>query len=321
VKHIQKWSPICLPIVLIVGIVVGWLVTQQSSITPSQAQTAQEAQGKLPAKLSVSSAPPPEVQKLEELKKAGGPPEKKAPNTREGVLEKLRSSGSVNARPASSEPPPDAKQLEELKKQAGSPAQRQPHTVQELLEQVRSMPGGPEMIEEAKKRGARIGMVKPVEPGTSLSWLNLFRVKEAEAQGTFSLTLSTTNKWSSSSPYGNASFYGAVAGEVVYTFPYVILQPTQFPAIGTQVILPFIFLTFDAPTAGWYIINIDASPTVSSLKHWEGGVYPTVAVWNKGGGFTPVSHPALLELAAGRHYFCWVTTGVAHVYEINIFNF
>ena len=241
-KHIQKWSPICLPIVLIVGIVVGWMIAQA------------QGPGKLPAKLSASPAPPPEVQQLEELKKAGGPPEKKAPNTREGVLEKFRSSSSGNARPTSSEPPPevqqleelkkaggppekkapntregvleklrssrsgnarptpsapppDVQQLEELKKQAGSPAQRQPHTVQELLEKVRSAPGGPEMIEEAKKRGARIGM-RLSAPGPSLSYLNPFKVEEAQAAGTFSLILNPGNGWFSSNPQGWAWFYG-----------------------------------------------------------------------------------------------------------------
>ncbi len=324
-NRIQKWLPIGLA--LIAGVVIGWWVTQQSSVTPSQAQTAQGSEKKLPPKLSASATPPPEVQQLEELKKAGGPPEQKSPNTRESVLEKLRSSRSGNARPASSGPPPEVQQLEELKKAGTPPAQRQPHTTQELLDKIRSMPGGPEMIEEAKKRGARIGMGSD-KSGPYLSYLNLFRVKEAEAQGTFSVTLNPGNNWYSSSPVAYAGFVGAFffPQGVPSTTPYMNLYSISSPTttgVGTQIILPHVYFLFNAPNDGWYIINFDASGVQASLMHYEGGTFPTVASWNYSGRTGTQSYPAMLELTAGFHSFYWVSSlssGFTSVYEANAFH-
>jgi|GEM_PF-3666348 len=306
-KRIQKWSSVCLPVALIVGVAVGWMIAQ-----------AQAPQGKLPPKLSASSAPPSEVQEMEASEKAAGPPEKKTPNTRESALQKLRSFRSGNARPASPTPPPE---VQEVEKGGPPPDQtpRQKPTKEGLLEKIRQMPGGPEMIEEAKKRGARIGM-GPVESGQSFSWMDLFRVKEAEAQGTYSLTLSPSNNWYSSSPYGNVSFLGVS----LHSGPpktYVLLHPINC-VWGTQIIQASACFTFTAPSDGWYIINIDASGAQATLKHYEvGPTYPTVATWDNKGKTGTLSYPALIELKAGTHFFYWVTsTFGTYVYEANAFN-
>jgi hypothetical protein len=373
VRPIQKWSPFCLPIVLIVGIFVGWMVAQQARVTPSEAQGGPP--GKLPDRLSASSAPPG-LQKLEEMRKQGGPPaEKRASNTREGVLERLRGSRSGNAQPASSAPPPEVQKLREARKQGealasqkkgpntregvlerfrnsrsgnaqlassapppevqklkkgGAPSgqtPRQQPTKEGLLEKIRNQPGGPEMIEEAKKRGARIGM-GPVEPRSSLSWLDLFRVKEAEAQGSFSLTLNPGNKWSSSQPYGEVAFLGAYIPPGVSSTTYVMLLDDgwNFDA-QTNLVQPWTALSFSAPSDGWYIVNFEASGAQASLKHYDerSNTYPTVASWNYSDRTGTQSYPALVELKAGNHYFSWVgpTTlrqGIIFVYEANVFN-
>ncbi len=319
-KSLKEWSPVCLPIVLIVGVVIGWMVAQQVNVTPSEAQ-AGGSQAKLMGKLPASPTPPSEIQELE---KAGAPqtPEKKGLNTREGVLEKLRSFRSGNARPASPKPPPEVQEVEK----GGPPpdqTQRQKPTKQGLLEKIRNQPGGPEMIEEAKRRGAHIGM-RLEGSGPSLSWLNLFRVKEAEAQGTFSMTLGPSNNWHSDNPYGAVSFYGT------YNTPGYsstgsygrLYNMTWSASIGTQISLPFAYFVFTAPSDGWYIVNIEASGAQASLKHYEGGTYPTVATWDYIGRTGAVSYPAMFELTAGNHYFYWVTStpGVTYIYEANAFS-
>lgn len=110
-------------------------------------------------------------------------------------------------------PPPDEQEM------GPPPAQtpRQRPTKESLLEKIRQMPGGKEMLEEARKRGAQIGM-GPVESESSLSWLNPFRVEKAEATGTFSLTLDWSNTWYSSSPYGYVGFYGAYVDQYCRQF-------------------------------------------------------------------------------------------------------
>lgn len=274
-KGFKKWSPACLSVVLIVGVVAGWMVVHQ--ITSSEAQTpgspkAPGLQAKLlPPKLPASPTPPPG----EDIG-----------------------------------PPPDQ-------------ASRQRPTRESLLEKMRQMPGGPEMLEEAKRRGARIGM-GPVESESSLSWLNLFEVKEAEATGTFSLTLDPSNTWYSSSPFGSVSFYGAAAGASYSSTTSVRLYVVSSTLTGTQVTQPSLSFTFKAPSDDWYIVNIEAwwiNIANATLKHYEGGAYPVVKTWDYGGKTGPTqSYPALLELTAGNHSFYWLPSSSVYVYEVDVYS-
>jgi hypothetical protein len=202
---------------------------------------------------------------------------------------------------------------------------RQRPTRESLLEKIRNMPGGKEMLEEARKRGARIGM-GPVESESALSYLNPFRVKEAEAQGSFSLTLDPSNNWSSSSPYGNLTFYGAMVYSSIFTSstPSMRLYPTASgwaTTFGIQVVNPLARLYVYVDTDGWYIVNFEAkgtSGTSVSMKHYSGGTYSTVASWTYSG--TTQSCPALLELSAGYHYFYWISPSSVYIYEANVYS-
>jgi hypothetical protein len=277
-KSFKRWSSVCLTVVLIAGLVGGWIAIQQVGVTPSEAQGITEygaiLAAKLPPKLKAASTPPPEEEQ--------GPPPEQTP--------------------------------------------RQRPTRESLLEKIRQMPGGKEMLEEAKKRGARLGMAKPVEPGTSLAWMNPFRVKVAEAQSSFSLTLDPSNKWYSSSTGGYAYiyFYGVLVDANTYNGTVVRLYPTSSTwasNFGIQVVKPLAYLNVRVDTDGWYILNFEAKGTSGSsvsMKHYEGGAYSTVASWTYSGASQ--SCPALLELSAGWHYFYWISSSNVYVYEANVYS-
>lgn len=278
-RRLQKWSSVCLPVALIVGLVAGWMVVEQASVTPSEAQMGSGSQPqmqgpppKLPPKLKASPTPPPEEQEM-------GPPPDQTP--------------------------------------------RQRPTKESLLEKIRNMPGGKEMLEEAKKRGARIG-VGPVESESAFSYLNPLRVKVAEAQSSFSLTLDPSNKWYSSSPSGSITFYGALVDLNTYNGTIVRLFPTSSgwaTTFGIQVVNPLARLYVNVDTDGWYIVNFEAKGTSGSsvsMKHYEGGAYSTVASWTYSGATQ--SCPVLLELSAGYHYFYWISSSSVYVYEANVYS-
>ena len=202
------------------------------------------------------------------------------------------------------------------------PTPRKRPTKQELLEKIRQMPGGPEKIEEAKRRGARIGM-GPVESESALSWLNPLRVKEAEAQSSYSLTLDPSNSWYSSSPYGSVAFHGSVNGGGWSTAAGRLYIPSSSwtTNLGIQVTKPLAYLKANVSSDGWYIVNFEASVTSGTsvnMKHFEGGTYPTVESWT-GSGIS--SYPALLELSAGWHYFYWInSSSTAYIYEVDVYS-
>ncbi len=82
---------------------------------------------------------------------------------------------------ASPAPPPELQGLQGSSAPQGNP-QRSGKSVKELLDILRSLPGGREVLEDAKRRGARISSIPTERPASPLSGLNPFQVGEAYAQ-------------------------------------------------------------------------------------------------------------------------------------------
>ena len=270
-----------------------------------------------------SPSPPAHVTKEEELKQKGPPASKqRKKNTREGALQKLRSLKTGKARPASPTPPAHVTEEEQLKQQGPPPGQqRQRPTKKGLLDKVRNMPGGREIIEDAKRRGARIGMA-PDGSDFSLASLNPFHVADAEAQGTFSLTLDSSNKWWSSNPNGYFLAYGAMAGSGNSMNNFITLYNHGPNIIGSQTTNAYGYVRVSIPSDGWYIVNFEAyGGGPASMKHLEAGGFPEVQSWDYTGSYGTHSYPALVELAAGYHYFYFVIpSSYVKIYEVNVFN-
>ena len=313
-KSLQKWSPIGLSTALIVGVFVGWMIAPQVGVPLSEAQEA-ELEHPLDL-LPAADSPPPELQALV------GPgeaelPELEANFTQEEVLEALRNL-PVDGRPAADSPPPELQALVGLgEAELPELEQIEVPTVEELIEELRNLPGGEEMIEEARQRGAPIGMGAG-ESGFSLSWLDLFKIAEAEAQ-TPVLSLDAGNQWILGS--SGITFWGAIInahgpGSVILGARF------QFPKLGNQVIRPFALLTFNAPQTAWYIINfIGEGGGKADLLHWNGTGYTTVQPLDYTGQPGLHNYPALVKLAAGTHFFVFVVdTDNVKVYQANVFS-
>ena len=309
-KFLRKSSRMYLPILLVAAIFLAWMVVQHLSVTPDEVQAAMmQAQGKKPS----SPTPPAQVQEREKAENEGkSRAARKGPrNTRESVLQKLRPTG--NARPASPSPPRQEQEREAIEKKA--PARGARPTKDSLLNKIRARPGGQQLIDDAKRRGAPIA--KNVEkPGFFASLLNAFKLETVHAQATFSVSLDPSNNWYSSNPYASLYGYGATD----YSYMKYLYNYDYSAYWGTQVVKPAVYFAVNIPADGWYIINMEGyhgGPI--SLKHYDYGTYtyPTVTTFAAGGS----SSPALLELAAGYHYFIWVAdSSYAYVYEVNAFS-
>lgn len=200
--------------------------------------------------------------------------------------------------PGVSTPPPEIQALLNARKSM-SQITRQKPTVQSLVEKIRLLPNGPQKIEEAIQRGARLPLSGSYTP--SFSW-----------------TLTSENPTSASS----AEFLHAYGAFVDGDRTRFWLENRSYPSPywGTEVSKPAILFVVDIPIAGVYAVNVEASPgsSVASLKHWNGASYATVETWSDD---MSGSYPTFLELDVDDHWFSWVAeSGTAFVYEVNVFS-
>ena len=333
-KRFEKGSPICLPALLVVGLVAGWMVVELIRVTSSEAQRAPEkpAFRKIPA----SPGPPLETQQMEQEQKDLPPPPQQRSTVQEleqqllnlpggrEMIEKARVNRRDKVIAASPGPPPEVQQLEEEQKQLPPPPQQRP-TVQELEQQLLNLPGGREMIEKAK-RGERPTGMKWDGAGSFLSWLNPFRVTEAEAGATFTLTLSHTLNASSqynlysSSPYGSVYIYGSRESNATPSSTWsTIPRSTKNWGDGTSETLQgYVDMFVGLPADGWYIVSLNASTSGSvSLRHYEKGeVYPVLQMWTLGNGYK--NYPYIAYFAAGTHAFYWTFSANAYVTRMTV---
>ena len=185
--------------------------------------------------------------------------------------------------------------------------------VRELLDTIRSMPGGPALIDRARRGGARIS--QETQPGGDFySWLNWLNPPEAYAQNdpanTFSVTLSPAQP---------------KVGPHYLTFRNVHIQNNASVLLHTHsknVVIPksLSWIWVQVPSTGWYIVNVEAkggcqfNPATlrhrdpenrgtgpfAGLKMWT---VPPVQEWNNPHG--QEAHPALVQLEAGNHEFAF----------------
>jgi hypothetical protein len=263
---------------------------------------AQQLPPRLPA-----APPPPEVQRVQQMREQ---------------LEQLQK--GERALPAPATPAPEQQAIERLRQQLPQQAATPPRapTRDELLQRLRELPGGPERLEEAKKRGAPI----PDEASATtwlttalkvIAWINPLRVETAHSQTTFNVSLTPTSAYT---PNAWVHFIGGdvYAGSETSRYLNTI---GGWTSATNPVAPPNAILVVTVPKTGWYIINFNgwAWQTKASLWHWGGNGYQSVWSWDYSTKYQVLAFPAMLELTQGMHSFLfkvetgWVAPSVVQI--------
>lgn len=283
------------------------------------ALTAIAQPGGPPRELPAAAQPPADAVEAEnEAKRRIPPPPPKG-----------KAKGAGRVLKASPKPPPDVAAEQQAGRPEQVPAPPGRTRVEALADKVRARPGGRERVDAAKER-IPPGKLKRPSAGLSLERaidgiIGLI-VPAAHAGETFTLDLTPQVNTStgahaglrSSTPYGIAYFYGA---RVYYYRPRndsIYMSASAYSALGHQVTNPYVSLTVNIPTDGWYIANINSyaftTATVDILHYENGPVLleqlPRASGW--------ADYPTLQYLSAGYHYFYWVLPGGGYVSGVSV---
>jgi hypothetical protein len=134
-----------------------------------------------------------------------------------------------------------------------------------------------------------------------LSWLNPFAVDLAWAQAPFSITL-TPDRRSNPSPLAALIVSGAMVSPAAYSTLYNGFSTDQ-PLADNK---PYIWVNVILPVAGYYLVDVVASPSLTKLRHWSS---QTIDTWDDRAGCAGLSvcHHVTVDLyAAGGHlWYFW----------------
>jgi hypothetical protein len=149
------------------------------------------------------------------------------------------------------------------------------------------------------------------------SWLNPFASDLAWAQTPFSVTLTPDNRGVA----GSSTYLGLYGGYMVNLPVYIMTNTlTTINSPNTES-KPYVYATSNLPTAGYYLIDIVASPSLTKFRHSSGQIVETWDDRAGCGGPSTCHHVAVDYYAAGQHYwYFWVdpTVGGTVFYSITI---
>ncbi|MFT5482882.1 MAG: hypothetical protein ACI9GW_001537 [Halieaceae bacterium] len=199
----------------------------------------------------------------------------------------------------------------------------------DLLKKIHARPGGRERIEHAEK-ARRPGGGKKVSTNSQtpnvVDGILSFIVTQAQAADAGSLDLTPTvdqygahRSLYSPSPYGYATFYGALVNHAYPRDAYVRLSTSIVTGLGGTATTPHVQVTVRVPADGWYTLNMNAYLTATSgvsIKHYEGGKYVTLENLQKTSGWS--DYATLQYLSAGYHLFYWVLPQGGYVSRISM---
>ena len=222
--------------------------------------------------------------------------------------------------PGSSARPDTPPGLDEL--QMPDPPARGPESARRLLEILESRPGGTQKLEEARRRGARIGALDsppPAQERSWLQWLDPFKVKDAwAAQASFSVTVTPSNPSTSGATLYSLGAYNGPS----YMFVYANYNWSRFP---TSVAGAWARVGVNIPADGWYVVNLYGYFCSSiDVQLWASSSGPVLETWDFGdlSSCGAYDNPVLLELGQGWHSLYFVASGLGsfRLYEVSIFD-
>jgi hypothetical protein len=148
--------------------------------------------------------------------------------------------------------------------------------------------------------------------------LNPFAATEAQAQGSYAVTLTPQQRYSSS-PNANLQFVGAMA--FGSTSLAIFLINSSNSIIGYSTTKPEAVVSVIIPSAGWYLIDFYGSgKPKATLRKYASGQYPVLETWDMTTSPTSLNHFATAEfLAQGNHQFYFtVDTASLLFFEVSI---
>jgi len=244
-------------------------------------------------------------------------------NTTEAQQKTKKFNSVTDQLKGSTKAPADFQELEKGKKAPAKTEQRKPPTMKALMDKVSKQPGGKEKIKRATKKGKTSGMGSEMTGIllSGLSELNPFKLKVAHAASSLYLYPNYPYKKLSDTFYGWLYIHGALRGRFYTSSYYVKLWPSHSSTWGYDVRKPYVYLTVRVPYSGWYMINFETYyGAKATLKTRQSGSYPTVGTYDT--RYTSGSykdHPALLNLAAGTHYFVWILDqGYPYIFRVSV---
>ena len=193
---------------------------------------------------------------------------------------------------ASPQPPKEFQEAEREAKRQIPKAREKRLTKGELERKLQIIPGEREKLQKIKqgyKPTSQTG-----KTGFSLSWLNPFSVPEAWASP-IDVRLSYNNRFFSRSPNGNA--YAVFVGVHSAYYSWYSMSLSTF---GT--FKGYVYFRFNAPTTGWYILDVYASGRNRATLLKSGS--EIVATWDFGSSTSRWNDYVTMQyLQAGSHYF------------------
>ena len=209
---------------------------------------------------------------------------------------------------------PKCRQKMEQAKQGKRPAKPLPAAKEPSPEEKlqKSLPPPAQGVPPA---GPRSQVPGPVE--RFFSRLNPFNPEQAWAQSGFNLTFTPDNRYSQS-PYGYIGLYG---GYTYSTVTWYRLHNYYSTNSSTTEQKPFIYLSTNLPAEGYYLVDVQTSPSLTKLRHQYNG--PILETWDyQSGCGSSICHNVTVDYyAAGYQYwYFWIdpAVGGAYFYSITI---
>jgi hypothetical protein len=288
------------------------LAAQERPLPPSPAPRA-EPPGRERAPDPPATAASPSVEEL--LQRAG---------LTRAELERRKANPASKAHPPSptAEPPtPEERSRAERANEQPPAALRSP-SLEELLSAVRQQPGGADVLDRARRAGARIPQASEngVEDDQSARRARGGPSVIASARTSIprAFPTQTVLRVTRSAPSQTVSGLGSLSAEAF--FPYRATNnigvwgpldrlsdqnTTYSPVGGPFDVKSWVRITLTAQNAGWYLINVQATPTRAELRRYTFAGYELLMTFTKPTTSGYNSYPVVLNLEAGSHGFYW----------------
>lgn len=210
-------------------------------------------------------------------------------------------------------------------------------SIQELLEIVRRQPGGAQLLERARRTGAKIPLVgsnaddafRRVATGSGPRSSEGF---EAVALASMALppisaTVNRPNSKITVAGVGTLQAEGIYPLYATYDKVWGPLDRVWYgasPVGGSFEAKSWVSIVLTTQTTGWYLINVQATPIAAELRmrSASGSSYDVIHSFGFPTTYPYSSYPWLLYLGAGYYYFSWVNRDFfAYVSEVSVTKF